>query len=483
MFPRYVQFLFGLVIACVISLATKGNAQEVRERSKERTSYSAASDNVHELYVAIMGEVDTPGTYRMSSSSLKMHRVIQCARGFTANASSSIKIIRGGRLRQTEIFSETVDSPLMPGDLLIVEPKRPLKPVGKIADSTILDTQTIRANYEEGTIRSGVQIALVNVLDYPVVLRLRPDQANASYLVQALGQPSALLTKTRVITPDVPRRQSSDDAKRASRMEDGSVVVFEYGKVNRNRLPVTLPMPLDTDLQLGSHDRLIGFRYRNAQELRNLGQHPFWSSSDPFDTGPRVALTARPLSSEPQEPVPEILQEEDSTAELADSQPSDATMDLLEQTTPSGVELPLEAESPTATIPSEIESGVSTSLQIFILVLVGASILVAAGWFNSLEKKSAESMAEVAAAEGINKPVTESRSLISGLIAQSSIPEGNDVMTIPIRQSDSGSIRRSPADSKDSPEQSHESAASSDSHTTPTPLARALRQLEKRRSA
>ena len=158
-------------------------------------------------------------------------------------------------------------------------------------------------------------------------------------------------------------------------------------------------------------------------------------------------------------------------------------MDLLEQTTPSGVELPSEAELPTATIPSETQSVVSTSLQIFILVMLGASILVAAGWFNTLEKKSAESMAEVAAAEAINKPITESRSLISGLIAQSSIPEGSDVMTIPIRQSDPGSIRRSPADSKDSPEQSHESGASSDSHTTPTPLARALRQLEKRRSA
>lgn len=283
MLPRRSRILSAFIV-CALTYAVPAPAQDSGERAPGKVVSYAEADNVHELYVGIMGEVDTPGTFRLGSKSLKLHRVIQCAHGFTRDASKAIRLVRMGRVRQTEIFSESADSPLLPGDLLIVESKRLTTLPRNSSDPSTRDAQTIRANYHEGTIRSGIQIALLNVLDYPLVLRLRPDQANAAYLVQALGQPISLLATTRVITPDVPRRQTSDAAKRAAQMEDGSVIVFEPGKVKRNRLPVTLPNPLDTDLLLGSQPGLMTTRIRNSHELRNLGHHPFWSCPDPFDS-------------------------------------------------------------------------------------------------------------------------------------------------------------------------------------------------------
>ena len=326
MIPRLIQILTVLVIVSTLLIDNAAFGQEERTRSSEKTITRAGSDNVNELYVAVMGEIDTPGTYRLDSSSLKLHRVIQLAHGFTTNASRAIRVIRPGRGSQTEIFSEKTDSPLMPGDLLIVVPRRSSATSGKIADFRARDSQTVRANYEEGTIRAGIQVALLNVLDYPLVLRLRPEQANARYLIQALGQPVSLLEKTRVITPDVPRRQTSDAAKQAARMEDGSVIVFEPGQVDRSRLPVTLPAPIDSDLSIGSAVAAIGLAHGQSSDLRNLGQHIFWSNSNPFDSNSRRE-SSHTISTD--DDVPNVLEtefnsdrasnplHEDSSAEFA----------------------------------------------------------------------------------------------------------------------------------------------------------------------
>ncbi len=246
-------------------------------------SFPAAVD-VNQLYVAIMGEVDTPGTYCVNSTGLTMHRIIESARGFTPDASMAVRIIRSGRFRQTEIFSEKNDSHLMPGDLLIVESNRTSAVAGASRSADSRDAQTIHADYQRGTPRVGIQIALINVVDYPLVLRLRPDQANASQLIQSLGQPMSLLARTRIITPDVPGRKTSDLAKQALILENGSVIVFEPGGVNRDRLPVTLPPPFHHDLSASTRSGMSDRYQDQAADDDRSSLHPFWSNTNPFDT-------------------------------------------------------------------------------------------------------------------------------------------------------------------------------------------------------
>ncbi len=280
MSSRVFRLMFVVLMTCSAALSSiSATAQEVTSPSAKVVSFPAAN-SVNELYVSIMGEVERPGTYRLTPTTLKLHSVVRCAHGFTANASSAIRIIRRGRASQTEIFSDKVDSPVLPGDLLLVESKRPNPPERNYSDVSAGRGRVTRADYSDTGRRSFTQVALLNVVEYPLVLRLPPDEANASYLVQALGQPMALLANTHVITPDVPRRQSSEAAKKAVQLQDGSIIVFEPGKIKKHRLPALLPSPIDRETALASQ---FGFnnQARRVKDLRQLEQNSY---ADEFDT-------------------------------------------------------------------------------------------------------------------------------------------------------------------------------------------------------
>ena len=251
MSSRVFQLMIAVLVTCVALSSKSVTAQEITSSSAKVVSFPAAN-NVNELYVSIMGEVERPGTYRLTPTTLKLHSVVRCAHGFTADASSAIRIIRRGRATQMEVFSDKVDSPVLPGDLLLVESKKSNSP---------------ERNYRDVSAGRG---------------RVTPDEANASYLVQALGQPAALLANTQVITPDVPRRQSSEAAKKAVQMHDGSIIVFEPGKVKKHRLPSLLPTPIDRETALASQFGL-NRQARKTKDLRQLGQDSYASEFDTLD--------------------------------------------------------------------------------------------------------------------------------------------------------------------------------------------------------
>ncbi len=281
MSSRVFQSMIAVLVTCVALSSRSVTAQEITSSSAKVVSFPAAN-NVNELYVSIMGEVERPGTYRLTPTTLKLHSVVRCAHGFTANASSAIRIIRRGRASQMEVFSDKVDSPVLPGDLLLVESKKSNAPERNYSDVSAGRGRVTRADYSDTSRRSFVQVALLNVVDYPLVLRLHPDEANASYLVQALGQPVALLANTHVITPDVPRRQSSEAAKKSVQMQDGSIIVFEPGKIKKHRLPSLLPTPIDRETALASQFGLNGHA-RKAKDLRQLDQDSYANEFDTLD--------------------------------------------------------------------------------------------------------------------------------------------------------------------------------------------------------
>ena len=309
MFPSVIRFPFFVLVAYVSLYPIFASAQEAIRPRQSVISFSS-SENVNELYVAVMGEVNNPGTYHLDSSSLKLHSVIRRAGRFTPEASMVIRVIRRGNVSHKLIFLDNSDSQLMAGDLLIVESKRVSKNVSKVIDFNSEQPVTIPANYHERAVSSGIQIALLNVLDYPVVLKLRPGEASASHIIQTLGQPISLLANTRVITPDVPLRQTSDSAKQSARLGDGSVIVFEPGQVNRNRLPGTLPKPIESDIALGAQSGLIGMPRGQSMELRNLGQHVFSSSVDSNDSNPQMSRRNLPTPIHSFVPVLETPHEE-----------------------------------------------------------------------------------------------------------------------------------------------------------------------------
>ena len=283
MSSRVFRLHFAILVTFAALSSRPAAAQEVTSALAKVVSFPAAN-SVNELYVSIMGEVERPGTYRLTPSTLKLHSVVRCAHGFTANASTAIRVIRRGRASQTEIFSEKIDSPVLPGDLLLVESKKTNTSERNYSDVSAGGRSVTRADYSDAGRRSMVQVALLNVVDYPVVLRLHPDEANASYLTQALGQPIALLANTHIITPDVPRRQSSEAAKKAVQLQDGSVIVFQPGKVKKHRIPPILPSPIDRETALASQ---FGLKHpsRPTRDLRQIDRDSYAEQFDTLDPG------------------------------------------------------------------------------------------------------------------------------------------------------------------------------------------------------
>ena len=258
-----------------------GQDETAAQRPKVISFPSAA--NVKELYVAIMGEVVKPGTYHVDPTSLKLQSIVQRAGGLTSDASPTIRVIRQGQPTHKEVYSDRASTPLFPGDLLIVDPK----PSGTRAASQSSFANvptTIHASYEERPSGVGVQIALVNVVDYPLVVRLRPDDANAVNIVERLGQPLELMSNTYVITPDTFPRSSSETAKRAIRLAQGTVMVFDRNRVNRSSLPTTLPKPIESEIAMGAQAGLIGSSWGQSPELRNLGHRMALENAQSIDS-------------------------------------------------------------------------------------------------------------------------------------------------------------------------------------------------------
>lgn len=229
-----------------------------------------SAENVKELYVAIMGEVSKPGTYHVDPSSLKLQAVVRSAGGLTSNASPTIRVVRHGRVTQKEVYSEEANTPLFPGDLLIVDSKPSAMKNSK--QRTLGDQPVaVPVNFEARS--SGhVQLALLNLVDYPVVLRVPAEEARAAHVVDRLGQPIELLANTYVITPDTFPRWPSESAKRAIQLADRSVMVFDRDRINRQRLPSTLPRPIESEIAFGAQAGLMGNPIGQSPELRNLGQ-------------------------------------------------------------------------------------------------------------------------------------------------------------------------------------------------------------------
>ena len=311
MIARYFKFLFVIIavhnfIAVYNGFAARPVLAEDISHPTHQVNASSAAENAGELYVAVMGEIENPGTYLLDSSSLTLRTVIRKAGGLNRDASMVVRIIRRGQSSSFKMFvSESSDNPLMSGDLLIADSKISASNASHTINVMQDEPETVRANYEEQSESTDVQVALLNVLDYPVVLKLKADQANPSYIVQWLKQPVTLLQHTRTITQDIRQRQASLAGRAASRLSDASVLVFEPGVINRKQLPSTLPKPIDSEIAAGARSGLIGMPTGQSMELNNVGQHVFTPRTGSFEADSTTSRATSPPRNSAHVPVRE----------------------------------------------------------------------------------------------------------------------------------------------------------------------------------
>lgn len=271
---RWLSALTAAVIAGDVCFQGEASAQGPRANSKTPSNFKTitwrAAETTQENCVAILGEIATPGAYCLDARSLSLQTLIRRAGGVTEEASTAIRLIRHERVNQTLFLSPQSDVPLLPGDVLIVESKRAMLGTSKVMN--VANPANGVRRVAAGTSDSqGVQVAYLNVLDRPVVVKLRNEEARLDHIVQMLGQPVELAGSVYVLGPD--RTASAAQGATASpRLADGTVLVFRKGSVNRNKLPATLPKPYDSEIATGAFPSLIGGALGQSSELRSVGQ-------------------------------------------------------------------------------------------------------------------------------------------------------------------------------------------------------------------
>ena len=142
------------------------------------------------------------------------------------DASGQFRVIRNGRLGQMTSYSGASQFELMPGDLIVADAR--LSQLGQ------------RATKEKQESAESVQVGFVNLIDRPVVLKLKREHASVSEILSIMRQDPALASQVKVVVPSSQRGQSQSGPETPLASE--TVLIFPSGSVKTERLAM-LPEP------------------------------------------------------------------------------------------------------------------------------------------------------------------------------------------------------------------------------------------------
>lgn len=289
----------GILLALI---AADAHAQPTGANSKVITWQPATSNS--EVYAGILGEIAKPGVYRLEANGLSLQNVIRRAGGLTDEASGTIRIVRQDRIVESFFFNPQANITLLAGDLLVIESKRTQAAISKLyeTDPRLREMYAKTGDQIDKPSGSGVQVAFVNVLDRPVIVKLKHENARIGHVVQMLDQPIELAQAVRVIGPDRLISQGAAPQPIDASLADGSVLVFPRNSINRSKLP-SLPVPYESEIATGATPAIVG----GSPELRNVGQLPFMGGrpdqpaqfSAPATATEPVILPAAPSFTQP----------------------------------------------------------------------------------------------------------------------------------------------------------------------------------------
>lgn len=217
-------WLFGLVLS-----VCGWTALAAPPRLPTPTRTGAASPPA-EWHVAILGEIQRPGVYRIVGRTVTLQELVTKARGFTPAASTLIRRIRGGEPGNLFPFHADGRDSIQDGDVYQVE-REPSLPVGRN--------------------NRGIHVALVGVLNRPVVQEVPPHRAETLELIKQFGLSSEAARQVRVIDYKMKWDPGQGTVEPLS-LDNGSVVVFQTGLFAGRKLPVlSAAIEFDRNQQAG----------------------------------------------------------------------------------------------------------------------------------------------------------------------------------------------------------------------------------------
>ena len=168
-----------------------------------------------------------------------MTELIKLAGGLTTHSNKNILYFRRGRPGQSAFFMPDSTVELQAGDIIIADslfrssaPKPPARPASYVERTAV--------NRNGPPKEPLVHVALVGLIDRPVVVPLRRESANFPMMFSLLRQDQ---NPARAVTVLVPRQQpvrfTSEDQE-PLQLATGTIVLFDEGSVLRDTLP---PLP------------------------------------------------------------------------------------------------------------------------------------------------------------------------------------------------------------------------------------------------
>ena len=205
-------------------------------------SLPGASDSSRIVYCGIMGEVARPGVYEFSAQFPELLELLNRSGGLTVQASNTFRVIRNSRPGQLLFFRAGMKFPLMQGDLIVVGSQ-----LNSDRQSRVIDfTQAQNNQKPQARQQFTKQLAFLNLIDRPVVLKVRKEQATIPQLVGLLRQDPKLQLLVKVVSPAT-RTVMNNNGQPSYELVNQSVLIFPNQGVDQSvipRLPASIPESL-----------------------------------------------------------------------------------------------------------------------------------------------------------------------------------------------------------------------------------------------
>lgn len=195
-------------------------------RGANPSGYPSFGADSGRTYVGVLGAVGRRKVYEFSTPSPDIQEVLQAAGGPTTRANGNIRIVRGGKAGTQVFLTPTLRMPLRSGDVIVVDGVNPRRSPIDLASAS--------------SATSNVPIALINVLDRPVVMALKPDDATVERIVGLLGQEAEVAETVRVL-PTGGLAPGELMPGKDSTLPAGAVLVFNRSALDLSRIPKSLP--------------------------------------------------------------------------------------------------------------------------------------------------------------------------------------------------------------------------------------------------
>lgn len=193
------------------------------------------------FHFGVMGQIARPGVYELNTPAPQLTELIRHAGGLTQKATNQIRIVRHGNAGQSMFFTPGLNFKLVAGDIVVADGPRESRLPQRL-NRTPPSLSTIRtADYSESqpleTSKPFRQVALVGVLDRPVILPVPQTHANVPAILAYLGQAATLASTVKVV-PIGGRPRVSPKAKTASpNFRVPTVLQFPMAFMQADRLP------------------------------------------------------------------------------------------------------------------------------------------------------------------------------------------------------------------------------------------------------